>query len=95
MKLCVTRLFYHECQRVFHDRLTDEADKTIFCNSLAEFCTKTLREPITSEGMKGLIYGDFMKMRVQRENRVYDEIVNKEKLIHILHVSGTTLRVLS
>ena len=81
-----SRLYYHECQRVFHDRLTDDLDRNIFCNSLAELCSNILKEPTSAQEMKGIIYGDFMKMGVDRENRVYDEIINKDKMKRTLTV---------
>lgn len=81
----MNRLFYHECQRVFHDRLTTESDRYAFNNSLAELCTSTLKEKTDAEEMKGLIYGDFMKMGTPREDRIYDEISNKKKLYKVLN----------
>ncbi len=83
----ICRLYYHECQRVFHDRLTDETDRNIFCNSLAELCTNILGEKTNAQEMKGIIFGDFMKIGVDRENRIYDEVLNKDKLKAVLSVS--------
>lgn len=84
-KTGMCRLFYHECQRVFHDRLTTESDKVIFNNSLAELCTNTLKETSDAEELKNLIFGDYMKMGTPREDRVYDEIPNKKKLNKVLN----------
>ncbi|ODM98966.1 Dynein heavy chain 6, axonemal [Orchesella cincta] len=83
-KVNMNRLYYHECQRVFHDRLTTEVDRYLFNNSLAELCTQILKEKTDSEEMKGLIYGDFMKIGSPKEDRIYDEIINKEKLNKVL-----------
>jgi len=43
-KPSVTRLFYHESQRVFHDRLINLDDKRYFHNILAEMATKYFNE---------------------------------------------------
>jgi dynein heavy chain len=80
------RLYYHECLRVFHDRLTTEEDRFLFCNSLAEICTVAFKTPTSADEMKGIIFGDFMKMGINRELRVYDEIVSKEKMKKVLMV---------
>lgn len=36
----VFRLFCHECQRVFHDRLVDKTDKRYFYGILSEMASK-------------------------------------------------------
>ena len=36
----IYRLFCHECQRVFHDRLIDKTDKKYFYNILTEMSSK-------------------------------------------------------
>ena len=36
----IFRLFCHECQRVFHDRLINKADKTYFYGILSEMASK-------------------------------------------------------
>lgn len=36
----VFRLFCHECQRVFHDRLINKTDKKYFYNILSEMSSK-------------------------------------------------------
>lgn len=43
-KGCFTRLFYHECSRVFHDRLIDEADRMFFNAILAETASRYFSE---------------------------------------------------
>lgn len=42
----VARLFYHESQRVFHDRLINDEDKTYFYSILAEVATKYFSQVI-------------------------------------------------
>lgn len=83
-KVGMIRLYYHECLRVFHDRLTTEEDRVLFCNSLAEICTNTFKVPTRAADCKGIIFGDFMKMGVARADRIYDEISNKDKLKGVL-----------
>ena len=58
----------------------------MFSIFVLELCTNTFSESIKAEDMKGLVYGDFMKMGVDRELRVYDEITNKDKLKQVLSV---------
>lgn len=36
----IFRLFCHECQRIFHDRLINNEDKTYFNNILSEMASK-------------------------------------------------------
>ena len=51
----VARLFYHESQRVFHDRLINEEDKQYFYSILAEVASKYFTQVID------LIFGAKMK----------------------------------
>ncbi len=43
-KGCFTRLFYHECSRIFHDRLIDDADRLYFNTILSEIATRYFSE---------------------------------------------------
>ena len=45
-KDAVARLFYHESQRVFHDRLINDEDKRYFHTILAEMATKYFSQVI-------------------------------------------------
>lgn len=42
----LARLFYHESQRVFHDRLINDEDKQYFYSILAEMATKYFSQVI-------------------------------------------------
>ena len=42
----ITRLFYHETLRVFHDRLINHDDKSYFYEILAEMAQKYFNEVI-------------------------------------------------
>ena len=43
-KASLSRLFYHECSRVFHDRLVDDADRMLFYTVLSETASKYFSE---------------------------------------------------
>lgn len=43
-KTSLNRLFYHECSRVFHDRLVDDGDRLFFNTILAEIANKFFGE---------------------------------------------------
>ncbi|XP_068083916.1 dynein axonemal heavy chain 6 [Anabrus simplex] len=85
------RLFYHECLRVFHDRLTNIEDKSYFYHLMMDVCTHSFGIPVLTlpeeEIVKNpptLLFGDFMNMGAAKEDRVYEEIVNIEKLKDVL-----------
>ena len=82
----IFRLFCHECQRVFHDRLINNEDKTYFNEILAEMANKHFSVTIepTSFATKPIIFGDFMKMGAEAEDRFYEDITNMDKLQNIL-----------
>lgn len=79
----ILRLFYHEALRTFHDRLVTTDDKSYFNKLLKEVCVKYFKCNVVEEG-ETLMYGDFMIFGQARENRVYEEIKDVEKLKSIL-----------
>ena len=82
----IFRLFCHECQRVFHDRLINNEDKTYFNEILAEMSSKhfgVTMEP-TSFATNPIIFGDFMKMGADKEDKYYEDIANMDKLRNVL-----------
>jgi dynein heavy chain, axonemal len=81
-KDAVARLFYHESQRVFHDRLINEEDKKYFHNILSEMSGKYFGHVVDAKlfSEKPIIFGDFMKMGAETENKLYEEINDYEKL---------------
>ena len=79
----ILRLFYHETLRTFHDRLVNGEDKSYFNKLLKEICIKYFNSSVV-EGKETLMFGDFMIFGQARENRVYEEIRNVEKLKSIL-----------
>ncbi|CAF0752073.1 unnamed protein product [Brachionus calyciflorus] len=78
----VSRLFYHEAQRVFHDRLINEEDKKYFNSILAEMAGKYFSQQIEPKTFveKPIIFGDFMKMGAEKSEKLYEEITDYEKM---------------
>ncbi|KOB72814.1 Dynein heavy chain 6, axonemal, partial [Operophtera brumata] len=85
------RLFYHECLRVFHDRLINIQDKSYFLHLMSTVCQKNFQQPILDvpedemiEHPPMLLFGDFLNSAVPKENRVYAEIPDMAKLMIVL-----------
>ncbi|XP_076676367.1 dynein heavy chain at 16F [Andrena cerasifolii] len=85
------RLFYHECLRVFHDRLINLEDKTYFFRLLNTICASTfavevLRLPDDAiiEKPPLLLFGDFVTFGAAREQRIYGELTDISKVKEIL-----------
>ncbi|CAH2103550.1 unnamed protein product [Euphydryas editha] len=85
------RLFYHECLRVFHDRLINIEDKSYFYHLMNTVCQKNFQQPILEipddpiiEQPPLLLFGDFLNSAVPKENRIYQEIPDMEKLMLVL-----------
>nr|XP_034190797.1 dynein heavy chain 6, axonemal [Osmia lignaria] len=75
------RLFYHECLRVFHDRLINLQDKSYFYKLLNNICAGTfgievvrLPDQEIIEKPPLLLFGDFMAFGAAREQRIYEEL---------------------
>nr|CAH7757603.1 unnamed protein product [Callosobruchus chinensis] len=85
------RLFYHECLRVFHDRLINVEDKSYFYFLLKEICTRnfgtsvvTLPEGDLITNPPVLLFGDFLQFAADKENRLYEEMRNVDKVRNVL-----------
>ncbi|XP_056619544.1 dynein axonemal heavy chain 6 [Triplophysa dalaica] len=82
----IFRLFCHECQRIFHDRLINNEDKTYFNNILSEMASKYFS--INIEPMyfvnQPIIFGDFIKVGADKANRVYEDLTDMEKIRQVL-----------
>ncbi|XP_054012221.1 dynein axonemal heavy chain 6 [Hylaeus anthracinus] len=81
------RLFYHECLRVFHDRLINVEDKSYFFKLLNNICgitfgTEVVRLPDEKiiEKPPVLLFGDFMAFGAAREQRIYEELTDLTKV---------------
>lgn len=89
------RLFYHECLRVFHDRLINVEDKTYFYRLMSSICNKYFQTPILDLPEDPLIthppmllFGDFINSATPKEQRVYCEMPDINKLITVVKVCG-------
>eukprot|EP00741_Cyanophora_paradoxa_P000409 tig00000404_g400.t1 len=83
----MVRLWMHECLRVFHDRLINNEDKNYFTNLLAELLKRIFKLGWTHEDVfekQPLLFGDFLKMGVPREERNYEEFKDMKKVAHLL-----------
>jgi dynein heavy chain, axonemal len=80
----ILRLFYHEALRTFHDRLVTQDDKSYFKKLLNEICKQYFDCRIVDDD-ETLMFGDFMVFGQARENRVYEEIKEMDKLKSILN----------
>ncbi|XP_074141707.1 dynein axonemal heavy chain 6 isoform X2 [Sminthopsis crassicaudata] len=82
----IFRLFCHECQRVFHDRLINSEDKQYFHTMLSEMAGKHFAIPIDQDHFinKPVIFGDFIKIGVERADRLYEDLVDMNKIASVL-----------
>lgn len=83
MPVQLMRLFYHEAMRVFHDRLINDEDKAYFRNLMHETSIKYFDKPIVGRD-ELVIFGDFMLVGQAREDRIYEEIKNLDRLKSVL-----------
>lgn len=89
--LMLSRLWYHETLRIYHDRLVCQEDRSYFRKLLQNTCKRFFNNPVLqfSSSDKNLtrppmlLFGDFMNP-VAKENRIYEEIVNIEKFKSVL-----------
>lgn len=85
------RLFYHECLRVFHDRLINVEDKSYFYFLMKDVCSRNFGTtvlmlpdvPILTDPPI-LLFGDFMQISASKEDRFYEEIRDIDKCKSIL-----------
>ncbi|XP_050519336.1 dynein axonemal heavy chain 6 [Diabrotica virgifera virgifera] len=85
------RLFYHECLRVFHDRLINVEDKSYFYLLMKDICVRNFGSPVLDlpegeiiQNPPILLFGDFIQMGAEKKNRVYEELKNIDKLKNVL-----------
>ena len=94
------RMWLHEACRVFHDRLINLEDKQYFKEMLCELVTKNGLGNAKYEDLfvhRTIMFGDFLKMGMDREERQYEEVADVKKMIALLdeymeeyNVSNTT-----
>ena len=77
------RLWTHENQRVFQDRLIDMQDKTTFSRWLHETLKRKFAQDVDFEETfvkNPILFGDYLKMGVTGEDRMYEPIGDISKL---------------
>uniref|UniRef100_T1J4J2 AAA+ ATPase domain-containing protein n=1 Tax=Strigamia maritima TaxID=126957 RepID=T1J4J2_STRMM len=82
----VYKLFIHEAQRVFHDRLINMDDKMVFHDVICKMYELGFSIQLTPQSFvdEPLIFADFLKMGVDRPDRVYEQVTSLEKLTTVL-----------
>uniref|UniRef100_A0A8D2JQJ9 Dynein axonemal heavy chain 6 n=1 Tax=Sciurus vulgaris TaxID=55149 RepID=A0A8D2JQJ9_SCIVU len=82
----IFRLFCHECQRVFHDRLINNEDKHYFYVILTEMASKykSLFSYSLFFSRTPIIFGDFIKFGADKSDRIYDDMPDMEKIANVL-----------
>ncbi|KAK9408021.1 dynein heavy chain 6 axonemal [Crotalus adamanteus] len=82
----IFRLFCHECQRIFHDRLICNEDKQYFYSMLSDMASKYfgISTDPDSFASKPILFGDYIKVGIDKADRIYEELPEMEKIIGIL-----------
>ncbi|XP_010793818.1 dynein heavy chain 6, axonemal-like [Notothenia coriiceps] len=85
-KTQIFRLFCHECQRVFHDRLINNQDKTYFNTIVSEMAGKYFSINLEPSYFvtQPIIFGDFIKVSAEKEDRLYEDLTDMEKIQTVL-----------
>ncbi|KAI8927547.1 dynein heavy chain and region D6 of dynein motor-domain-containing protein [Entophlyctis helioformis] len=91
------RLWCHEVYRVFYDRLTDEADRNWFFNSVKEISARNFNirfdevfghldsnkdGKVDDDDLRSLMFGDYILP--DAATRIYDEVVNVAKISEVI-----------
>lgn len=77
------RLYYHETDRTFSDRLKDTIDEQIFRKIINDSCVKFFGEEIVAENEQ-LLFADFIHSNKPKEPRRYEEVRDVESLKKII-----------
>jgi len=83
----MTRLWVHESMRVFHDRLISIEDKDHYKKMCSEIVKKNFPGGPDFAQLfedRNIIFGDFLKMGVDMEDRVYEEVDDMSKMIKLM-----------
>ena len=83
----IMRMWGHECERVFHDRLVSVEDRTIFKDIRNGLASKHFRkswEQIVGQN-DPLMFGNFIDNRVEQANRKYSEFKDHKKLTAVMN----------
>ena len=83
-KECLAKLWAHESLRVFCDRLIDDEDRKYFQTMVVDALKVQFKMSYSYEELfeseQKLIFGDYTKMGVPREDRKYEEVTDTNKL---------------
>lgn len=78
----IIRLWYHECSRVYMDRLINDIDRGWFDGILKDKIKKQFHtDPDTSLGKEIILFGDFLDPTT--DVRLYEQITDMDKVICI------------
>ncbi|KAG8130387.1 hypothetical protein E2320_017072 [Naja naja] len=82
----IFRLFCHECQRIFHDRLICNEDKQYFYSMLSDMASKYFGVSTDPDSFasKPILFGDYIKIGIEKAERIYEELPDMEKVIGVL-----------
>ncbi|KAM9363597.1 dynein axonemal heavy chain 6 [Symphorus nematophorus] len=82
----IFRLFCHECQRVFHDRLINNQDKNYFNTIVCEMSSKYFSINLEPSYFvtQPIIFGDFIKVGAEKEDRLYEDLTDMDKIQGVL-----------
>lgn len=77
----LTKLWMHECSRVFCDRLVSSQDKEWFNDTLYELVTRVFKMGWTKEDIfkQNILFSDILKL--EAINVYYEEVTEKKKII--------------
>lgn len=81
------KLWVHEFQRVFEDRLINQEDRQFIRNEIAKKVTVSLKSTLTAENLyqDPIIFCNFMKKGVDRKQMIYEESKDMVKLTKIIN----------
>ena len=81
-----TRLWIHECSRVFNDRLINDEDRGFFREVVSDLLKSKFKvnwnKDELFEGKNSIIFS--MLLRLDAEDKLYEEIQDKNKLFKML-----------
>ncbi|KAK7929355.1 hypothetical protein WMY93_005750 [Mugilogobius chulae] len=82
----IFRLFCHECQRVFHDRLINNQDKAYFNSIICDMASRYFDITLEPESFvtHPIIFGDFLRVSAEKEDRVYEDLTDIQKIQAVL-----------
>ena len=83
----MTRLWVHETMRVFHDRLISVEDKDYYKKMCSDLVKKNFPGGPDYADLfenRNIMFGDFLRMGVEPDERVYEEVTDVPKMIKLM-----------